>query len=220
MKKYILFFNVLIMMMVMMAAYGQSTETADKKHIITVWFNAGLGNALKAMELNIEDFHKAQETYEVEMTLVPEGAYTDRILAAGQTGDLPDLLFFDGPMVAYLAWLGYLQPIYRFVSEEMKRDFLPSIIAQGTYNGQLYTLGIYDSGLARIPPIRLTSRDRNSSELPPFLSPLLLKAGEGVSFSDNSERKDDLQRDDLEILMRFGKRAVAQEHSLFKGGQL
>jgi multiple sugar transport system substrate-binding protein len=51
-------------------------------------------------------------------------------------------------MVAHLAWLGYLQPIDRFVSKEMKADFLPSIIAQGTYNDRLYTLGIYDSGLA------------------------------------------------------------------------
>jgi multiple sugar transport system substrate-binding protein len=100
------------------------------------------------MELNLQDFNKEQDTYSVEMTLVPEGTYTDRILTAGQTGDLPCLLFFDGPMVSNLAWLGYLQPIDHFVSEEMKADFLPSIIAQGTYNKQLYTLGIYDSGLA------------------------------------------------------------------------
>jgi multiple sugar transport system substrate-binding protein len=51
-------------------------------------------------------------------------------------------------MVAYLAWLGYLRPIDRFVSQEMKADFLPSIIAQGTYNERLYTLSINDSGLA------------------------------------------------------------------------
>ena len=42
----------------------------------------------------------------------------------------------------------YLQPIDGFVPKELKDDFLPSIIAQGTYNGHLYTLGIYDSGLA------------------------------------------------------------------------
>lgn len=147
MKKCILIFVPTLIALTLMV-YGQLPDAAVQKQVITVWFNAGLGNALKAMELNIEDFHKAQESYVIEMTLVPEGAYTDRILAAGQTGDLPDLLFFDGPMVSYLAWLGYLQPIDRFVSEEMKSDFLPSIIAQGTYNGQLYTLGIYDSGLA------------------------------------------------------------------------
>jgi multiple sugar transport system substrate-binding protein len=123
-------------------------QSAPAKRTITVWFNAGLGNALKAMELNIEEFHKVQTRYAVEMRLVPEGVYTERLLAAGKSGDLPDLLFFDGPMVAHLAWSGYLQPIDRFVSKEMRADFLPSIIAQGTFNDRLYTLGIYDSGLA------------------------------------------------------------------------
>jgi multiple sugar transport system substrate-binding protein len=146
-KRNIFFCTILIIIAAAVTAAGQSAEAATKR-VITIWFNAGLGNALKAMELNIEDFHKTQDAMKVEMSLLPEGAYTDRVLAAGKTGDLPDLLFFDGPMVAYLAWLGYLQPIDRFVSEEMKADFLPSIIAQGTYNDRLYTLGIYDSGLA------------------------------------------------------------------------
>lgn len=127
---------------------AEVTAPAAKKEVVTVWFNAGVGNALKAMEINVQDFQKDQASYQVEMTLVPEGSYTDRILAAGKTGDLPCLLFFDGPMVSNLAWLGYLQPIDRFVSKKLKTDFLPSIIDQGTYQGKLYTLGIYDSGLA------------------------------------------------------------------------
>jgi multiple sugar transport system substrate-binding protein len=122
---------------------------ATKKQTVTVWFLAGVGNDLmKAMELNIQEFLKSQGTYLVEMTLVPEGVYTDRILAAGKTGDLPCLLFFDGPLVSSLAWLGYLQPIDRFVSKKLKADFLPSLVEQGTYNGKLYTVGNYDSGLA------------------------------------------------------------------------
>lgn len=147
MKPNKLLYSMLIILLAFAMIAYQPAEAATKR-IISVWFNEGLGNALKAMELNIKDFHKAQDSYVVEMKLVPEGAYNDRILAAGKTGDLPDLLFFDGPMVAYLAWMGYLQPIDRFVSKGMKADFLPSIIAQGTYNGRLYTLGIYDSGLA------------------------------------------------------------------------
>lgn len=122
---------------------------AAKKQTVTVWFHAGVGNTLmKVMEANIQDFQKSQDRYQIEMTLVPEGTYTDRILAAGKTGDLPCLLFFDGPLVANLAWLGYLQPIDRFVSKQLKADFLSSVIAQGTYQEKLYTLGIYDSGLA------------------------------------------------------------------------
>jgi ABC-type glycerol-3-phosphate transport system substrate-binding protein len=56
---------------------------------VTVWFNAVMGNNLKAMEIAVQDFQKEQDGYQVEVTLVPEGAYTDRIMAAGKTGDLP-----------------------------------------------------------------------------------------------------------------------------------
>jgi len=45
------------------------------------------------------------------------------------------------------AWPGYLQPIDRFVPPDVLRDFLPSIVAQGTYRGRLYSLGEYDSGM-------------------------------------------------------------------------
>jgi len=128
------------------AAPAQSTS--PPKQVVTVWFNAGLGQALKAMELNIKDFHTAQPTYTVQMTMMPEGAYPDAIRTAGQTGDLPCLLLLDGPMVPYFAWLGYLQPIDRFVSKALTDDLLPSIIAQGTYRRRLYALGVYDSGLA------------------------------------------------------------------------
>ena len=77
-------------------APASSPKAASKKQPVTVWFNAGVGNALKAMEINVQDFQKDQNTYQVEMTLVPEGTYTDRIFAAGKAGDLPCLLFFDG----------------------------------------------------------------------------------------------------------------------------
>jgi multiple sugar transport system substrate-binding protein len=118
------------------------------KQRVAVWFNAGLGQALTAMKLNIEDFHAAQSTYTVDMTIVPEGTYADAIRVAGTTGDLPCLLLLDGPLVPHFAWLGYLRPLDRFVSKELKADFLPSMIAQGTYRERLYALGAYDSGLA------------------------------------------------------------------------
>jgi multiple sugar transport system substrate-binding protein len=130
------------------AAPARQRPAALSKATISVWFNAGLGGALKAMDLNIRDFHAAQKRYAVEMTLVPEGTYTDAIRVAGQTGDLPCLLLLDGPMVAHFAWLGYLLPLDRFVSKALKDDLLPSIITQGTWRNRLYALGAYDSGLA------------------------------------------------------------------------
>jgi multiple sugar transport system substrate-binding protein len=58
------------------------------------------------------------------------------------------VLEFDGPFLQELAWSGYLQPVERFIPAQLLADFLPSIRAQGTYEGHLYSLGQYESGLA------------------------------------------------------------------------
>src|SRR5262249_31122022 len=83
-----------------------------------------------------------------DLTLVPEGTYADVVRVAGRTGDLPCLLALDGPTVPYFAWLGYLQPIDQFVTPALRKDLLPSILAESTYQNRLYGLGIYESGLA------------------------------------------------------------------------
>ncbi len=68
--------------------------------------------------------------------------------AAAVASELPCLLDFDGPNLYNYVWGGFLVPLDPYVSAEMRADFLPSIIAQGTYGGQLYSLGQFDSGLA------------------------------------------------------------------------
>jgi multiple sugar transport system substrate-binding protein len=68
--------------------------------------------------------------------------------AAALAGDLPCALDFDGPFLYNYAWSGYLIPIDDYVSDDLRNDFLPSIIGQGTYAGKLYSLGQFDSGLA------------------------------------------------------------------------
>lgn len=95
-------------------------------------FNAGPGS-----ELGVE----------VELTLIPEGQYTDQINSAAAAGDLPGVLEFDGPNMANLAWAGSLVPIEGCIGDELRENLLPSLIEQGTYDGRLYGVGSFDSGL-------------------------------------------------------------------------
>jgi len=125
----------------------QQRPSSTPRQVVTAWFHTNGGKALEAMQLNIRDFEAEQDTYAVEMTLVPEGTYPDRIRVAGKTGDLPCLLFVDGPTVSHFAWLGYLQPLDAFVPQELRDDFLQSVITQGTYRDHLYALAVYDAGL-------------------------------------------------------------------------
>ena len=115
---------------------------------VKVWFHSGKGEERDVLNAQVEDFNAMQNEIVIEAVQLPEGSYNDQVNAAALAGDLPCLLDFDGPFLYNYAWSGYLRPLDEFVPAELKADFLPSIIDQGTYGGHLYSLGTFDSGLA------------------------------------------------------------------------
>jgi len=125
-----------------------SVQTGQQK-IISVWTHNLPGSVEgDVLAATVKEFEQAQSDYKMELVPISPEIYADRVTGSAQSGSLPCVLEFDGPYLYNFAWPGYLQPIDRFVSTELKADFLPSIIAQGTFNGKLYSLGQFDSGLA------------------------------------------------------------------------
>jgi len=92
-------------------------------------------------------FNRRQRTYRVELTSSLRRDYATWVHREAANGSLPCLLDFDGPFLAEFAWPQYFQPIDRFVPKKMLDDFLPSIVAQGSYQGRLYSLGQFESGV-------------------------------------------------------------------------
>ncbi len=123
-------------------------EEVTEPTVIDVWFHSGKGEEREALNAQVEEFNSSRTDVQVNAIQLPEGSYTEQVNAAALANDLPCLLDFDGPFLYNFAWSGYLQPIDRYVSDELREDFLPSIIQQGTYAGNLYSLGTFDSGLA------------------------------------------------------------------------
>jgi multiple sugar transport system substrate-binding protein len=115
---------------------------------ISVFFHTGQGAERDALNTILVNFNSNQNDYIAIATELPEGSYTDQVNAAAIAGTLPCLLDFDGPTLYSFAYRGYLLPIDQFTSPELLADILPSIIQQGTYREHLYSLGIFDSGLA------------------------------------------------------------------------
>lgn len=116
----------------------------------TIEMFAHEGSEAAAYTAAIDDYNAgpgAELDVAVELTLIPEGQYTDQINAAAAAGDLPAVLDFDGPNMANLAWAGSLVPLDSCVPEETAANLLPSLIEQGTYNDQLYGVGSFDAGL-------------------------------------------------------------------------
>ncbi len=92
-------------------------------------------------------FNRRQQVYRVEFGSTLRRDFANWMHREAANGTLPCLLDFDGPYLAEFAWPQYFQPIDKFVPADMLNDFLPSIVAQGSYQGRLYGLGQFDSGL-------------------------------------------------------------------------
>lgn len=108
------------------------------------------------LEDQLRRFDAAREALRVRYTMIPEGAYNGQVQAAALAGDLPDVLELDGPYVYNYAWQGKLQALRHRLPARLREDLLPSILEQGTYRGELYSVGTFDSGLGLyVRPSRL-----------------------------------------------------------------
>lgn len=75
-------------------------------------------------------------------------AYDNKVATAVTSNDLPDILFVDGPQVAYYAANGVTVPITDFFTEDDMNDFVDSTVAECTYDGDLYAIAPTESSVA------------------------------------------------------------------------
>ena len=121
---------------------------AQDKAEISLWFHSGQGSERDALNAQIDAFNESSMEYTIVPQEVPEGSYNDQVRAAALAGSLPCVLDFDGPFIYSYVYSGDLVPIGSYFDAATLDDVLPSIIQQGTVDGQLYSLGQFDSGLA------------------------------------------------------------------------
>lgn len=129
-------------------AVADSADTGGETVTVELWYHSGQGGEREALNTSIENFTLENPNITVDLVELPDGSYNDQVNAAALANDLPCLLDFDGPNLYNYAWSGYLIPLDGYVDAAgIRDDFLPSILEQGTYNDQLYSLGQFDSGL-------------------------------------------------------------------------
>ena len=114
---------------------------------VSVFYHAGAGVENDAIKEVLNNFNEAQGEYNAVITELPGEGYNQQITAAALSGNLPCLLDFDGPYQYNYIWAGYLRPIDEFVSDELLESILPTVVEQGRYNGQLYSLSQFEGGL-------------------------------------------------------------------------
>lgn len=116
--------------------------------VLQVWGHAGRQSEREVLQHLVKAFNKNQDSVEIELTLLPEGSYNSQVQAAALADDLPHILEFDGPYVYNYVWQGHLIPLDGLISATVLKNVIPSVIEQGTYRGKLYSLGMFDAGLA------------------------------------------------------------------------
>lgn len=118
---------------------------------LTMWADTSPDSAEGRLRVEqVKSFEAAHPgtTVDLQQVLDPQDDYNDSLAAAIAMGDLPDVLSLDGPNMAAYAYQGALAPLDDLLDPRVLDRMLPSLVAQGTWNGHLWAIGAFDSGLA------------------------------------------------------------------------
>ncbi|WP_152190857.1 sugar ABC transporter substrate-binding protein [Georgenia satyanarayanai] len=115
---------------------------------VTVWAHQGQESEVDALQAAVDGFNSSQEEYTASLQLVPEADYTSTVTTT--SGDsLPDVLEYDGPMMASLVYAGKLAPVGDLVAADTLDNQTDSALAQNTYpsDGEVYGISQFDASL-------------------------------------------------------------------------
>ncbi|MCW5870582.1 MAG: extracellular solute-binding protein [Candidatus Eremiobacteraeota bacterium] len=113
-----------------------------------VWAHEGREVERRILSRQVARFQQQHPGMGLKLTFLPEGSYNSQVQAAALAGQLPDILEFDGPLLYRYVWQGCLRPLGRLLNDSARTNLLPSLERQGTFRGRLYSVGVFDSGLA------------------------------------------------------------------------
>lgn len=140
---------------------SRNSSAAGEVSIVQVWTHESANTpAFTVLQQAAAEFNRRHGSHQVNVVPSIYRYYEERVQSAAATGTLPCVLEIDGPFVHAFAWRGYLQSIDKLVTKELLADLLPTIVSQGTYNGRLYTLGQFESGLGLWGNVRYLTRAR------------------------------------------------------------
>ena len=112
---------------------------------LSLWYH-GAGNSAErdTLLMIIDDFNTSQSDYAVSLEEFPQESYNESIVAAALSGNLPDIIDVDGPVMPNWAWSGYMQPLN--LSEGVLENYLPGAV--GEWDGEVYSVGLWDAAVA------------------------------------------------------------------------
>lgn len=123
-----------------------STSALAAPTEVTVWRHQAGPKEMKASLEVINTFNLSQNKWRIIQEAIPEGSYTQTIIAAAKAGQLPCIIDIDQPLVPNFAWNDFLLPLDGFLDNNTLAKLNAS--GKGTYNGKIYSVGQFDVALA------------------------------------------------------------------------
>lgn len=118
------------------------------RQVVSIWTHA-TGAEGDAYRQSTEVFNQKNPNLNAELRQVPSNVYAQQVDAAAKTNTMPCIVDMDGPEVYRRAWSKQIIALDAFPElAALKPDLLAPVLRQGSYKGQLYSVGQYDSGLA------------------------------------------------------------------------
>jgi multiple sugar transport system substrate-binding protein len=133
---------VLAIVMVLTMAAAASAEGATP---ITAWITDGAETAIYTEMFN--DFNAKQTDIVVNYQFFAQDELLNKLQTAPIVGDAPEIIIIDGLQIPYFQDLDMIACLDEYITDEMKADVLPSIWAETTYDGSIYGVAQFDSGM-------------------------------------------------------------------------
>lgn len=131
--------------MLILTACNPINQKSERLELL-LWKNQGGLVEEAAVKKILDDYNSSQKKYFVKSQSLPQGAYSQSVVAASLAGRMPCIIAVDSPMVAGFVWAGHIRPIEKFISAEIVSETNPSGLGQ--YQDHIYSVGQTDAALA------------------------------------------------------------------------
>lgn len=163
MKKLISLILALAMALSLVACGGSSSGTGDSSNAsgttegadgdvtyLNIWQPSDKESIENWWVEKLDEWNAAHPDIQVTRDAIDRSdsyAYDNKVATAVTSNDLPDILFVDGPQVAYYAANGITVPLTSYFESDLD-DFVDSTVAECTYNDDLYAISATESSVA------------------------------------------------------------------------
>ena len=112
---------------------------------ITVWATDGAETVVYTQMF--EDFNAKNTEIQVDFQPFPQDELLNKLSTSDVVGDTPEVIIIDGLQIPYYQDLDMIACLDEYITDEMKADVLPSVWAENTYDGKIYGVAQFDSGM-------------------------------------------------------------------------